>query len=80
MPLKHLSNFWRTLDTPLINFEINLILTWFENCLITSKTTTNADPDTDPAVSEINNPTAATFKITDIKLYGHTTHFINWRW
>ena len=27
VPLKHLSNFWRTLDMPLINCEINLILT-----------------------------------------------------
>ena len=26
--LKHLSNFWRTLDMPLSNCEINLILTW----------------------------------------------------
>ena len=24
-PLKYLSNFWRTLETPLINCEINLI-------------------------------------------------------
>ena len=29
VPLKILSHFWRTLDTPLINCEINLILTWF---------------------------------------------------
>ena len=28
VPLKHLSNFWRTLDMSLINCEINLILTW----------------------------------------------------
>ena len=27
-PLKHLSNFWRTLDMPLIDCEINLIVTW----------------------------------------------------
>ena len=27
VPLKHLSNFWRTLDILLINCEINLILT-----------------------------------------------------
>ena len=27
VPLKYLSNFWRTLDMPLINCEINLILT-----------------------------------------------------
>ena len=28
--LKYLSNFWRTLETPLTNYEINLILTWSE--------------------------------------------------
>ena len=28
MPLKHLSNFWRNLEMPLNNCEINLILTW----------------------------------------------------
>ena len=27
-PLKYLSNFWRTLEMPIINCEINLILTW----------------------------------------------------
>ena len=32
MPLKYLSNFWRTLEMPLINCEINLILTWSANC------------------------------------------------
>ena len=26
--LKYLSNFWRTLEMPLINCEINFILTW----------------------------------------------------
>ena len=28
VPLKYLSNFWRTLEMPLINCEIELILTW----------------------------------------------------
>ena len=37
VPLKHLSNFWRTLDIPLLNFEINIILTWSENCVLISK-------------------------------------------
>ena len=32
VPLKHLSNFWRTLEMPLINFEVNLILTWSKDC------------------------------------------------
>ena len=54
---------------PLINCEINLILTWSENCVLTSKATRDADPDADPAVAAINNPTNATFKITDTKLY-----------
>ena len=30
IPLKYLSNFWRTLEIPLIKCEINLILTWSE--------------------------------------------------
>ena len=28
VPIKHLSNFWRTLEMTLINCEFNLILTW----------------------------------------------------
>ena len=69
VPLKHLSNFWRTLDMPLINCEINLILTWSKNCVLTSNATIDANPDADPAAAAINNPTNATFKITDTKLY-----------
>ena len=67
--LKYLSNFWRTLDIPLINCEVFLTLTWSESCVITSKATRDADPDTDPAVDRINNPTNAVFKINDCKLY-----------
>ena len=38
VPLKHLSNFWRTLEMPLINCEINLILTWSTDFVISSAT------------------------------------------
>ena len=38
VPLKYLSNFWRTLEMPLINGEVNLILTWSKNCVITNST------------------------------------------
>ena len=69
VPLKYLSNFWRTLDMPLINCETFLNITWSENCVITSKATRETDPGADPAVDEINNPTNATFKIKDTKLY-----------
>ena len=35
VPLKYLSNFWRTLEMPLINCEVNLILRWSSTCVIT---------------------------------------------
>ena len=38
VPLKDLSNFWRTLELPLINCEVNLILTWSSTCVITNST------------------------------------------
>ena len=53
VPLKYLSNIWRTLDTQLINCEVALILTWSKNCVITSQTTRDADPVANPAVVEL---------------------------
>ena len=38
VPLKYLSKFWGTLEMPLTNCEIDLILTWSENCVISSAT------------------------------------------
>ena len=54
VPLKYVSNFWRTLEIPLINCEINLILTWSASCVIVS--TNNANQN-------------ATFAITNTRLY-----------
>ena len=51
--LKYLSNFWRTLEIPLINCEINAILTWSANFVISNAAANQA----------------TTFAITDIKLY-----------
>ena len=36
VPLKYVSIFWRTLEMPLINFEVNLILTYSSTCVITN--------------------------------------------
>ena len=69
MPLKYLSNFWRTLDIPLINCEVSLTLIWSENCVLTSKATRDADSDADLPVAGINNATSASFKTKDTKLY-----------
>ena len=38
VPLKYLSNFWRTLEMPLINCEVNIILTWSSTCVTTNST------------------------------------------
>ena len=34
VPLKNLSNFWRSLDLPLVKWEIELDLSWLRNCII----------------------------------------------
>ena len=34
VPLKHLGNFWNSLNIPLINCEVSLALSWFETCVI----------------------------------------------
>ena len=38
IPLKYLSNFWRALNIPLINCEVELILTWSKNCVLADMT------------------------------------------
>ena len=50
VPLKYLSHFLRTLEMPLINFEINVDLNWSEKCVIVATAVANQ---------------GATFSITD---------------
>ena len=54
VPLKYLSNFWRTLEMPLINCAVNLILTWSSTCVLVAINIANEN---------------ATFAITDTKFY-----------
>ena len=44
VPLKYLSNFWRTLEIPLINCEVELILTWSTGCVIIYTDVANQNP------------------------------------
>ena len=67
IPLKHLSNFWRTLDIPLINCEVEIILTWTKNCVLADMTVRAVGNNNDPPA--IVAPTGLEFKITDTKLY-----------
>ena len=54
MPIKCLSNFWRSLDLPLINCEVELGLNWSKYCVL---------------IGEDNNIIGASFIITSTKLY-----------
>ena len=54
VPLKYLSNFFRSLEMPLINCKIHLELNWSENCVLSSN---NCDGGN------------VSFKITEAKLF-----------
>ena len=54
VPLKYLSNFWRTLEMPLISCVIKLILDWSANCFVIYTDVANQVP---------------TFTITETNLY-----------
>ena len=53
----------------MINCKVELILTWFKNCVLTDKLTRDANYNADQRVFEINNPENAIFQIADTKLY-----------
>ena len=65
IPLKHLSNFWRSINIPLINCEVELILTWSKNFVLVDMIRRNAQGN-NPAIVP---PTGLKFKIADTKLY-----------
>ena len=56
VPLKYLSNFWRSLNITLINCEVELILTWFKSCALISKATREANYGANTVVRKIDNP------------------------
>ena len=66
IPLKYLGNFWRSLDIPLINCEITLILSWYKECVLVGRAF-RGPPAAAPAF--ITSPENAKFEITDCKLY-----------
>ena len=71
--IKYLSNFWRTLEMPLINCEVNLILTRFENCVVVSTKVT----DTNLYVPVVTLSTQANAKLLQ-QLKSGFKRVINW--
>ena len=59
--LKCLSNFWKSLDFALVNYEIELNLRWATDCLISQVSTAAGAPAT--------STTSAKFQINSSKLY-----------
>ena len=64
VPLKYLSNFFRSLEMPLINCKIHLELNWNDNCVIHG-----ADTYTGGDNNNNNNNRETAFQITSRKLY-----------
>ena len=66
IPLKYLGNFWRSLDIPLINCEITLVLSWCKECVLVGRAFRGLPA---AAANRINYPTSVKREITDCKLY-----------
>ena len=79
VPLKYLSNFWRTLEMPLINCEVNLILAWSSTCIISDSNgaATFAITDTKLYVPVVTLPTQENTKFFQ-QLKSGFKRVINW--
>ena len=65
VPSKHLGNFGKSLNIPLVNCEVSLTLSWSETCVITSnekRILVSGEPNRG------DSPTNAVFKVKDCKL------------
>ena len=74
VPLKYLSNFWSSLDLPLINCEIELDLSWSKEFIISEILITPAqpgNPNANPPITDVAaiQTTRPTFEINNAKLY-----------
>ena len=69
-PLKHLSNFWRSFNLPVINSEIDLDLSWSRHCIMSEISRTLAVAGNLPVLFvEAATTTVAIFQINNAKLY-----------
>ena len=65
IPLKYLSNFWKSFNISIINCEVEVILNWSKNSVLVNMTERDAEGDNSAIVA----PTGLEFKIPDTKLY-----------
>ena len=74
VPLEYLSNFWKSLDFPLIKCEIEPDLRWMKNCVISEISriaSVASNKNANLSVSEVaaTATTEATFQINNVKTY-----------
>ena len=74
VPLKYLSNFWKSLDLTLINCELELDLPWSKDCVIFEKSRIaavagNPGDNLPVLAAETTLRNEATFQINNAKLY-----------
>ena len=62
MPLKYLSDFWRSLEIPLINTKVELKFKWTNYCVLSAAGNENN-------INEDANANKIIFTIKDTKLY-----------
>ena len=54
MPLKYLSNFWGSIEMPLINCKIELKLKWTKHCVLSSGGADNVNSNSNNIISLSN--------------------------
>ena len=74
VPLKYLPNFWISIDLSLINYKIELDLSWSTNCIISETSRTHeaaSNPGANPPVLDRDTTltTKAIFQLNIAKLY-----------
>ena len=69
VPLKHSSKFWRSLDLPLINCKIELILSWSKNCISEISRTAAVSANPPNLARAETSTTSALFQINSAQLY-----------
>ena len=80
-PLKYLSNFLRTLEMPLINCEVDLILTWSANCVTIYTNVANQNPTFTITETNFYVPVVTLWTQNNAKLLPRLTGFkrkISW--
>ena len=75
--LKHLNNFWRTLETPLINYKDELKLHWTKHCVLVAARVDNVNANDDHTTftkykdTKLNDPVVTLSSKNNQKLLDH---------